>query len=256
MGKDPRLNPKEWEAAKLAARWINQGDMPVMEADGKIVYLYGATLPSVVCSPLQLCDLELQPAEVVKDVHVGDTVRWKVSPALSGPVGGETTHLIIKPTEIGLSTTMVVTTDRRTYHVKLISRRKNFTPRVGFNYPGEVRAAWAAYHAAQSHRQLAGTLPGGERIDDLDFGYTIEGAARWKPLRVFNNGVKTIIQMPHTLRQTEAPALLVIGDGDQKQLVNYRLHGDRYIVDQVFQRAILITGVGRQQTRVTITRTE
>jgi type IV secretory pathway VirB9-like protein len=36
--------------------------------------------------------------------------------------------------------------------------------------------------------------------------------------------------------------------------VNYRVRGDRYIVDLVFDKAVLISGVGRQQTKVTITR--
>jgi type IV secretion system protein VirB9 len=37
-------------------------------------------------------------------------------------------------------------------------------------------------------------------------------------------------------------------------MVNYRLQGDRYIVDTVFDKAILIAGVGGNQRRVTITR--
>ncbi|TXH83454.1 MAG: P-type conjugative transfer protein TrbG, partial [Thauera aminoaromatica] len=36
---------------------------------------------------------------------------------------------------------------------------------------------------------------------------------------------------------------------------NYRVQGDRYIVDTIFDKAILIAGVGRSQDRVTITRT-
>lgn len=37
-------------------------------------------------------------------------------------------------------------------------------------------------------------------------------------------------------------------------LVNYRVQGNRYIVDTVFDRAILIAGVGSSQDRVTISR--
>ena len=37
-------------------------------------------------------------------------------------------------------------------------------------------------------------------------------------------------------------------------LVNYRLQGDRFIVDQLFDKAMLIAGVGSKQTKVTITR--
>jgi type IV secretory pathway VirB9-like protein len=37
---------------------------------------------------LQVCDIELQPGEIVRDVLVGDTVRWKVEPATSGAPAG------------------------------------------------------------------------------------------------------------------------------------------------------------------------
>ena len=62
-------------------------------------------------------------------------------------------------------------------------------------------------------------------------------------------------------RQTEAPTLLVVRkegglfSDDETALVNYRVQGDRYIVDTIFDKAILIAGVGRSQDRVTITRT-
>jgi len=66
--------------------------------------------------------------------------------------------------------------------------------------------------------------------------------------------------MPRRLAQSEAPALLVLDGkpkllaGQREQLVNYRLHGDRYIVDRVFDRAILVAGVGRKQTKIRIVR--
>jgi type IV secretion system protein VirB9 len=68
--------------------------------------------------------------------------------------------------------------------------------------------------------------------------------------------------MPKQMEQTEAPSLLVIRrDGglmtdDEAVLVNYRVHGYRYIVDQVFNKAILVAGVGRTQDKVVITRRE
>ena len=62
------------------------------------------------------------------------------------------------------------------------------------------------------------------------------------------------------MAQTEAPTLLLLNkeggifSEDETVMVNYRLQGDRYIVDTVFDRAILIAGVGGNQSRVTITR--
>lgn len=256
-GKNPQLNAKEWQATKLARKWINHKDTSVMGENGKLTYLFGETMPSIISSPLQITDIELQPGEIVKDIHVGDAVRWKVSPAKSGPEGFETTHLIIKSTDVGLISTMVVLTDRRTYYFKLISRKKDWIPRISFDYPEDIKAQWAAYYVGQNTTRKKNTIPEtGESVDNLNFDYEISGKAPWKPLRVYNNGVKTVIQMPHEMMVTEAPTLLVLGTGNREQLVNYRLHNDRYIVDKLFSKAILVAGVGKDQTRITIVRKE
>jgi type IV secretion system protein VirB9 len=87
----------------------------------------------------------------------------------------------------------------------------------------------------------------------LDFRYRLDGNAAWKPVRVYSTGIKTVIQMPAQMKASESPALLVLGDGGKEEMVNYRVRGDRYIVDLVFTKAVLISGVGHHQTRVTIT---
>jgi type IV secretion system protein VirB9 len=62
------------------------------------------------------------------------------------------------------------------------------------------------------------------------------------------------------MAQTEAPTLLVVRkDGGwfsdaEMVMVNYRVQGDRYIVDTVFDKALLVAGVGGNQDRITITR--
>lgn len=254
-GKDPVLNAKEWEASKLAYKWISRKEMPVMHDDGKIVFLFGSTLPSVVCSPLHVCDLELQPGETVMDIRLGDTMRWEATPSMSGSGANLTSHIIIKPHAVGLVTSLAIMTDRRVYHIQLKSRKQNWMPRIGFSYPNEIKKEWAAYYAKTKTIQERKVIPETrESVDDLDFDYEVTGSAKWKPLRVYNNGVKTIIQMPKVMNQTEAPALLALGEGEKEQLVNYRLHGDRYIVDQIFDSAILIAGVGKSQSKVTIKR--
>ncbi|WP_173406069.1 TrbG/VirB9 family P-type conjugative transfer protein, partial [Xylella fastidiosa] len=90
--------------------------------------------------------------------------------------------------------------------------------------------------------------------------YVVSGSARWKPVRVYNDGRKTIIEMPSKMQQSEAPALLVVHKDaslfkdDETQMVNYRVQDARYIVDTIFDKAILVSGVGSSQQKVTITR--
>jgi type IV secretion system protein VirB9 len=261
-----KLTPQERAVLALAKKWkagaSTQGVKPVIGGDGTIRFLYGATQPSIICAVLQVCDVELQPGEQVNSLHLGDTARWTVEPAVTGSGRMEVQHLIIKPMDTGLETSLIVTTDRRTYHLRLRSHRTEFMPRVAFTYPEEAMAKWEKIRrqeqAAHDNQVMAGT---GEYLGNLDFDYTIEGqAARWKPLRVYNDGVKTIIQMPSTMSQHEAPILLVVRkDGgvftdEESVQVNYRLQNDRFIVDSIFDKAILVAGVGSSQDRVTIRR--
>ena len=116
------MTTNEMKGTNISRKWRGTSGLVATGPDGKVIFLFGETQPSVVCSPLQVCDIELQGGEIVRDVLVGDTVRWKVEPATSGATGGQAIHLIVKPSEPGLITSMVVTTSRRTYHIQLKSQ--------------------------------------------------------------------------------------------------------------------------------------
>ncbi|MEF0865256.1 TrbG/VirB9 family P-type conjugative transfer protein, partial [Rhizobium sp. BR 318] len=132
------MSNNEVKGTNISRKWRGTSGLVTTGLDGKVIFLFGETQPSVVCSPLQVCDIELQGGEIVRDVLVGDTVRWKVEPATSGTTGGQAIHLIVKPSEAGLVTSMVVTTSRRTYHVQLKSHPSQYMARVGFDYPEDV----------------------------------------------------------------------------------------------------------------------
>jgi P-type conjugative transfer protein TrbG len=262
--QNPKLTPQEKAAIAIAEKWqaaSATGIKPVPGTDGSIRYLFGAQEPSIVCAVLQVCDVELQAGEQVNSIHLGDTARWTVEPAITGSGQAEIQHLIIKPMDVGLETSLIVTTNRRTYHFRLRSHRTQFMPRVAFTYTEDALVKWDALKTREVKEKQERTIPQtGEYLGDLNFTYSVDGSVAWKPVRVYNDGQKTIIQMPAAMAQTEAPTLLVVRkDGglftdDETVLVNYRIQGDRYIVDTIFDKAILIAGVGSGQDRVVITR--
>ena len=262
---NPRLTPQEKAAIDIAERWKASSETairPVTGPDGAIQFPFGVSQVSVVCAVLQVCDIEMEPGEQVNNINVGDT-RWNVEPAITGYGEREVQHLVVKPLDVGLDTSMVVTTNRRTYHFRLRSHRTKFMPHVTFMYPDQAMKKLETIRAREEKELQGKTLETGEYLGNLDFHYKIEGTSSWKPVRVYNDGVKTIIQMPATMSQTEAPTLLVLrgkdsilpwGKDAEEVMVNYRVQGDRYIVDTIFDKAILIAGVGSRQDRVTILR--
>ena len=279
LGREKALTPQQKASLAIAGKWRDAAAggaaPPVAGADGAVVFAFGGTEPTVVCAVLQVCDVELQAGEQVNSINVGDSARWLITPAVSGPAASEVQHLVLKPMDVGLATSLIVTTDRRTYHLALVSRREDYMPRVAFTYPADTAAQWAnlrlhvAQQAAVEQARVARetAVPGAraangsqQYLANLRFDYTISGEASWKPVRVFNDGVKTVIEMPSTLAQGDAPTLVVVRKGGNVSkdadttLVNYRVQDGRYIVDQVFDEAVLVVGGGSKQQRVTIVR--
>lgn len=251
-----KLSDKEQHAVALAAKWMDNPDKPRWENDGSVRYLFGATLPTLVCAPMQICVIRLEPGETVNQIDAADKTRWKFAPSRIGSTQGEITEVVVKVTDSGLEQSIRIATDRRGYSIKLRSTPDTWMPMLAFDYPEDVDREWAAYAEARSKKVVATTLPTGQTFGDLDFGFRMSGdKPAWLPLRVYTDGVKTFIQFPESMQHGESPALVAM-DGGQEQLVNYRAIGDRYVIDKVIERAALISGVGRDQRRVTIARTK
>jgi len=186
---NPILTSQEKTAIAIAKRWeegASIGMNPVSGPNGAIHFLYGAQQPSIVCAVLQVCDVALQAGELVNSIHLGDTARWTVEPAITGTGPAETQHLIIKPMDVGLETSLVVTTNRRTYHFKLRSHRTEYMPQVAFTYPEDALAKWDAIRISERHEREQNTIPQtGEYLGNLNFDYDLDGDAAWMPVRVF-----------------------------------------------------------------------
>jgi type IV secretion system protein VirB9 len=61
--------------------------------------------------------------------------------------------------------------------------------------------------------------------------------------------------MPAGMKANEAPALLVATPKGDNALVNYRIAGSYYVIDRLFDQALLLAGVGSTRDRVSITYT-
>lgn len=235
---------------EISRQWQESSAITTQGADGTVTYLYGHSQPRVKCSPLHLCEISLEAGEAVRDVLVGDSVRWQIEAATSGSAVGQRVHLVVKPAEAGLETSMVVTTSRRTYHIALQSGARDYMARVAFSYPDAIRQS---IEIANRGRE-ASIIPGaGVPAEHLNFDFSISGSARWKPTRIYTDGAKTYIQFPSHLASGHAPVLFV-QSGGENQIVNYRIKDAMMIVDYLIDTAVLLEGVGNHQQRISIER--
>jgi len=212
-------------------------------AEGSVYQVYAA--------PERVTDLALQPGEELLAVAAGDTVRWVIGDTTSGTAASKRTHILVKPFSAGLSTNLVVTTDRRTYHLLLASTPAAAMVAVSWSYPQD---GLIALKRAEDERRAAAPVATGITPDQLNFNYAIAGdRPAWRPLRAFDDGRQTFIEFPASLATGEAPPLFLVDPKGTAQLVNYRLQGHFYVVDRVFDAAELRLGLKHQDV-VRITR--
>jgi type IV secretion system protein VirB9 len=202
----------------------------------------------------QVTDIALEPGEKLVSVSAGDTVRWVVGDTTSGEGKDAIVHILVKPIGADLDTNLVITTDRRTYHLEMHSSAATYMASVSWTYPaGDLVALKKQRSDADS--VAAAVADTGVNIEQLRFRYRIEGDAPWKPRQVFDDGAKVYIQFSSGLAQSEAPPLFVIGPDGKSALVNYRVRGTTYIVDRLFAAAELRLGTAPQRV-VRISRTD
>lgn len=253
------------DAARLAAaeRWERTGAAEALVgASGAVEYPYGYSRPTITCAPLHVCSVALQDGEVITSISIGDTVRWLLQNATAGskPV------MMLKPTQAGLSTNLVVTTDKgRIYDMHLVSSKTEYVPMVSWYDPAamtrdlraeaqasarqkaefeaSITATRMAAEEARSQRVVADRSVGKLDPTTLDFGYTCTGDAAFKPARVFANDTHTFIQLPPGASASDAPAVFNTSN-NETELLNSRLVNGYYIIDGKPTKLSLVLGVG------------
>ncbi|WP_317383219.1 TrbG/VirB9 family P-type conjugative transfer protein [Anaerobiospirillum succiniciproducens] len=251
---------------------------PIVERPGEVRFVYGAGRPTVVCSLLHVCDISLEPGESVVDVQTGDSARWVVGRSAHGSAQGMVEHVTIKPTDIGLESNLTIYTDKRSYSIDIKSSAKDFMPNVSFIYTEQsmqryqniknellARKRNNELNLSASGEELAladedeyvsetAAIPGRKRakssvalLSGLDFNYQVSGDKEVIPLRVFNDGKHTYVQMPQKLSEGMLPAIVEVTQThvfseDATAVTNYRLQGNNFVVDGIPRHLRLFIG--------------
>ncbi|PZO48608.1 MAG: P-type conjugative transfer protein TrbG [Alphaproteobacteria bacterium] len=214
-------------AANTAAR---QRSTPDAFDNARHVFSYQeGALYELIANPNYVSTILLEPGETLSDIAAGDTSRWMVTEAMAETEADGRAIIMVKPQTTGLRTNIVLITDRRTYLIEAVSQA------------GEAYAAQISWTYPQAEREM-----GAASITRLNFGYqirTIRGRAPvWAPTRVFDDGRRTWIEFAPEVAAADMPPLFVV-TGEGAEIVNYRVEGQRYEIDRVFDIAELRLGV-------------
>lgn len=212
----------------------------------KISYDYNEGSVYQVYSQLgHITDITLHPNEKLVGVLAGDTDRWIIETASVDNIG----HVYVKPKFADISTNFIINTDKRSYRLA-VSSADIYNPVVSWDYPEEVYRKLASTEVYQNREEKEFLDIFTEKIGDryiaktMNYSYETKGSkkadAALVPLKVFDDGIRTYIQMP-TSNKYDLPVLYNVEDINKGKLtlVNYRVHGAYFIADRVFTHARL-----------------
>lgn len=212
----------------------------------KLTYEYNEGSVYQVYSKLgHVTDIALHPDEKLVGVLAGDTERWNLETAVVANI----VHIYIKPKCADISTNFIVNTDKRSYRL-LLSATDTYSAVVAWDFPEDIyrKTANTEVYRNREEKEVLDIFT--EKVGDryvsktMNYAYETKGSkeadAALFPLKVFDDGTRTYIQMPAS-NKYDLPVLYNVENVDKEKLtlVNYRVHGTYFIADRVFTYARL-----------------
>ncbi|MDZ5761555.1 TrbG/VirB9 family P-type conjugative transfer protein [Lyticum sinuosum] len=186
--------------------------------------------------------IEFAPDEEIKTITMGISGGWQMHPAGN--------RIFLKPINEDKSTTnMTVITDKRMYFFEMHAeyatsiRDANLSFITKFLYPqamtfGENNNASGAAVVSLSDNNVA---PDISKPDAYNFGYKISGpSTRIEPIMIFDDGEFTYFKFRNI--NAELPAIFLVNEQNDEELVNYRVASGYVIIERVHDRYTLRLG--------------
>jgi len=195
------------------------------------------------CQPFRVSDITLQAGEKAAEApFVSDSERWMLGAGVSYEAGAPVQHIYVKPTESGLTASLIINTDLRVYHLVLRSFRDVYMPIV----------RWRYHDRDMPQNYISGQRPGtappsddsalSPDLKNLSFNYKITYGffkrPRWLPTMVYDDGRKTYAVFPELALTMELPAVFE----DRADVVNYRVWQNVMIIDKLVEKITIKLG--------------
>jgi type IV secretion system protein VirB9 len=190
-------------------------------------------------------DIALEPGEQVLEMpFLSEEKVWEIGAGVSRQNGQDVQHFFVKPSADRLTTSMIIITDRRVYHLLLKSFRDRYMVMVRWRYP----------HTMPFHVKTDAMKQLQDRINhvesdvitvnpqmlsfDYKMTYSIFKKPLWLPQRVYDDGAKTYIQMDERMLHAESPVMF----NQRNHRINYRVRENLIIIDELIEKVTLRNG--------------
>ena len=242
--------------ADLLLEYRDTGRAGVLRQSTVMVFPYGHSQPVLATAPLRASVIELEPGETVFGLAAGDTERFAYELSYTGP-GGDTPIVLVKPLDYDVTTNLVVSTDRRIYHVTLDAAPSDDVlvqednPQGRYAPPHPVllprRGPRPARRWARGLGRARGPGPGRRARLALGPPLRVPGVRRpggdgGRRARVRRRGPRLHRAHRRGPAERAGPRPLRPWPGRAAEVLNYVLRDGRYITDRTFESAELVLG--------------
>lgn len=194
----------------------------------------------IYTQPGFVTDIVLEKNEKITYVGGGDTARWKVDTSAVGSPYESYCHLYVKPLADGITTDLIINTDKRVYRLMVTS---------GTRYNAVVR--WLYDETVGGSQKEMGMVPSGDGTEnsggvnpaEIDFNFKIdEPELGWAPASVFRSGRKTYIKMKPEIIDYDLPSFFEVDDEGKLNIVGFRYVNGTFVIDKFFKTGVLLAG--------------
>ena len=202
---------------------------------------YKSSVYQIFARPNFTTTLKLNKDENVNYVGGGDIENWQIDETKGG--SDNATYLFIKPLIAGIKTNLNIVTDKRTYLISLESTKGNYNPYIQWKYPFDNNMSYINNLKSEVKNEEIKI----NSSKDIEFNYSYNKTSPIAPENVFSDGIKTILIMSKKLQ--EAPVVYVYGSDNELSLVNYRIIGNKIILDKVVNKLQLVLGTEKLEIK-------
>lgn len=203
----------------------------------------------IYTQPYRVTDIMLEPGEqVIEMPFLSETQVWEVGAGVSRTGGVDTQHFFIKPACTALTTSFIIITDRRVYHLLLKSYKDAYMTQVKWQYPNlmpfNLKTEAMEEQINRMSKQTTGIDP---KYLSFDYKMTYSAFRKpyWIPERVYDDGQRTYIVMKDTVLHMATPVLF----NKSNQKINYIVDKNIIIVDELIEKLTL--RIGKDKVKIT-----
>ncbi len=247
------------------------GKAPIVKRAGFLQFPFGEVQPILNCQPNYGCDIELQAGEKVSAVILGNDPLWDYLLWESNQNSTAISHITIGPRVNKAKTNVIIGTDRRTYHLELVStKNSDYVRSAKFYYPRErlkeLQAKQRRTNQLKAKKAKLDSLSKSLPYQVLNFNWEVEAknSITWKPIRVFDDSAHIYIYFPEHVVFEDFPGVYTSTSEGKLSQPTWRSvapdpersdeKGSYLMVDGMFEELQLLGGFRGKQETVTITR--